>query len=116
MTETSTDSSWTQAIPWGGYQQGGPAYVAGGKVLKAAAHQMAPQPSYVGAPYVGQRPMLGVLGLTVLGLALFGGAGALAGWLLGGTQKAALVGALLGVSAPPIGSSLLHMREGGGGL
>lgn len=75
-------------------------------------------------PYVGQsapmtapepRPAAQIIGLTLLGAALFGGGGALVGWLVGRTQQAALIGALVGISAPPAASALLYMQQGQGG-
>src|SRR4029079_11025191 len=99
-------------VPWGGYQPGGPAYAVGGQVIKASASALAQQAQHAPmAASVGRRrPLVSVVGLTLLGLGIFGGAGALVGWLVGGTQKTALVGAVLGLAAPQLASALLSMR------
>lgn len=122
------DTSYLRRIPFGGYPTGMapmPASPFGGPGWGANVGQ----PMYVGqqgpypypqpdpsqypqpSPYA-PRPMSDVLALTLVGLAVFGGAGALIGFLVGGTKQAALVGSLIGLAAPQVGSAIQSMRGG----
>ena len=47
-----------------------------------------------------------LVGMTLIGMGLVGGVGALAGWLVGGTKTAALVGALVGLTVPPVAQAM----------
>jgi hypothetical protein len=50
---------------------------------------------------------------TIVGIVAFGAAGAGAGYLLGGTRTAALIGAIAGLAVPPLASAATQgwMRE-----
>lgn len=64
---------------------------------------------YQGSP-TGLSLSSGVLLGTLTGLAVVGGAGALAGWLIGRTVIATLSGAIVGLALPPVLSAAVSER------
>jgi len=64
---------------------------------------------YQGSP-TGMSLSSGVLLGTLAGLAVVGGAGALAGWLIGRTMVSVLSGAIVGLALPPVLSAAVSER------
>jgi hypothetical protein len=107
-----SSSSWLHAVPYGGYPQNFTQGFAQGGHAPAwgkspyVFNPQAPTYSMIRVGADGASPMTGpittAVALTLAGLAVFGGGGALVGYLLGQTKVAALWGALFGLTAPPI--------------
>lgn len=104
---------WLDEVPYGGYAKG-PLYVGQDAYGYPTVTTMQPGGQIDGTHIDHTRSTAVAVGLTLLGIVLTGGVGALAGWILGGSRGTALMGALFGISAgPTITKAVMCARDGG---
>lgn len=118
------DTSFLKQVPFGGYPAGMPmrapqpmVYAPPWPPPQYVGQAPAYDPRAAGRPYdapfdplAQMRPVGETLALAAVSFVLFGGIGALAGWLFAHTTKGAVVGAALGLAALQ-GSSAIRRTQ-----